>query len=308
MLWNTDKINDIVELLRNGSNIKQIIRDININHILSDETTEIKFPFLISETEGIPIFRTPDLQFEYSEEEKLKMLEISEYAPQILNFFKIKKFHYQKDWLRYYQDNRFNLFVKSRQIGATTLSLICAIHYILTNTEKEIVFLCRDKLDVIDKFDKFIKLYNDNIPFYLQIGVTFIKGNKNFSISFENRCRISFRDKLTMTTSIDFLISEDINNLEPVIIPFCRDKILISSLPTKDSNSWIYKITNNQTLHKFNIQYFDWTLFKDRDSNWARNVIMELGNTKDFIQEYCCDRITPEIQSYLRDIKIDSIL
>ena len=67
MLWNTDKINNIIESLKNGSNIKQIIRDINISHILSDETTEIKFPFLISETEGIPIFRTPDIQFEYSE-------------------------------------------------------------------------------------------------------------------------------------------------------------------------------------------------------------------------------------------------
>lgn len=308
MLWNTDKINNIIESLKNGSNIKQIIRDINISHILSDETTEIKFPFLISETEGIPIFRTPDIQFEYSEEEKQNMFQIKSDSTSILKYFNLKKFNYQKDWLRHYQDNRFNLFVKSRQIGATTLSLICAIHYILTNTEKEIVFLCRDNSDTIDKFDKFIKLYNDNIPFFLQKGVTSIKGNKNFSISFENRCRISFRDKLAMTTSIDFLISEDINNLEPEIMPFCRDRILISSLPTKDSNSWIYKLTNNQTLHQFNIQYFDWTSNKDRDSNWVRNEIMNLGSTNDFIQEYCCGRITPEIQSYLRDFKIDSIL
>lgn len=315
MRWNTQKVNQILEQYKSDSSLKPIVRNITIDHLLSDSSEELQFPFLISPTEGIPIFRTPHLSFEYTDEEIQSMFEIKSDATSILKYFNLKEYDYQKNWLKYYQDKRYNFFIKSRQIGATTLSLICAIHYILTNTEKEVVFLCRDVQDTTDKFDKFIKLYNDNIPFYLKSGVTKIGGrNKSYSMDFENGCRIVFKiqSELLIGASIDFLIIEDLELMKidilPTNSPLVRDRILVSTLPSNDANSWVYKVINNQTLHQFNLQYFDWSLIKDRDSNWIRHEMIHLGGLNEFINEYCCGRVTPEIQSYLRDIKIDSIL
>lgn len=315
MKWTTEKINEIIQNLNNGSNIKQVIRDININHILSDETEDIKFPFLISEKDGHPILRSPFLSFEYTDEEKQNLFEIKAEPSSILKFLDLKFYDYQVDWLRYYNSKKFNLFVKSRQIGATTLSLICGIHYILTNTDKQVVFICRDTSDVLDKIGIFMNLYDKNIPFYMKKGVTKIKNDKsNFYFDFDNGCKIKFTtlNKQIIGSSIDFLIIEDLSlmneNVMPTNIPFCKDRILISSLLSSDENSWVNKVVNNNTLHQFNVKKFDWTCRTDRSVNWARQEMLHLGSLNSFVNEYCCGRITPEIQSYLRDIKIDSIL
>jgi hypothetical protein len=315
MRWNSQKVNQILEQYKSDSSLKPIVRDITIDHILSDSSEELQFPFLISPTEGIPIFRTPHLSFEYTDEEIQSMFEIKSDATSILKYFNLKEFDYQKDWINHYQNKRYNFFIKSRQIGVTTLSLICAIHYILTNTEKVVVFLCRDVQDATDKFDKFIKLYNDNIPFYLKSGVTKISGrNKSHSMDFESGCRIVFKiqSELLIGASIDFLIIEDLELMKidilPTNSPLVRDRILVSTLPSNDTKSWVYKVCNNQTLHQFNLQYFDWSLIKDRDFNWIRHEMIHLGGLNEFINQYCCGRVTPETQSYLRDIKIDSIL
>ena len=312
MIWNTEKINNIFELLESGSSIKQIIRDININHILSDETEKIKFPFLISPKEGLPVFRTPFLSFEYTEEEIQNLFELKSDASSILKYFDFPDDGYQKKWIDSYQQKKYNFFVKSRQIGETTLSLICAIHYILTNTEKSVYFLCRDQHDVIDKFDKFIRLYENNIPFYLKRGVTNIKENKKHSIEFDNLCSINFiksGDNILKGNYHNFLIIEDFSLMSESKGNFSianYERGLISSLPTSDTNNLVYKVCNSTTL--YNIQYFDWTSVKSRDENWLKQTIISLGSMNFFKNEYCCGRLTPEIQSYLRDFKINSLL
>lgn len=311
MTWSTEKINEIIHDLNNGSNIKQIIRDININHLLSDESNDIKFPFLISEKDGSPILKTPFLYFEYTDEEKQTLFEIKSDPCSLLKFFDLKFYDYQNVWLRYYHTKKFNLFVKSRQIGATTLSLISAIHYILTNIDKQIVFICRNSDDAIDKISLFLNLYEKNIPFYMKKGVTKIN---QFYFEFENGCRILFapENKSLIGSSIDFLIIEDIylmnENTMPVNIPLCKDRILISTLLSKDDSSWVNQIVNNQTSHNFNVKKFDWTCMTDRDANWVRQEMIHLGSIGEFVNEYCCGIITPETQSFIRDIKIDSIL
>jgi len=40
----------------------------------------------------------------------------------------------------------------------------------------------------------------------------------------------------------------------------------------------------------------------------SQKEMTHLGGLNEFINQYCCGRVTPETQSYLRDIKIDSIL
>ena len=51
MRWNSQKVNQILEQYKSDSSLKPIVRDITIDHILSDSSEELQFPFLISPAE-----------------------------------------------------------------------------------------------------------------------------------------------------------------------------------------------------------------------------------------------------------------
>jgi hypothetical protein len=307
MIWSTEKINNILEQYKQDKSIKPIVRDITIDHILSNETSEITFPFVIEQITGEILFKSSGLLFEYTDVEIQNFFEIKSEPSKIFEYLEFDPYPFQKEWLEDSQQRRYNLFIRSRQIGTTTVNLISALYYIINNVEKNVVYLCRSVDDSTNKFQKFVSLYKQ-LPFYLQIGVIDYSSVK---IKFENGSSISFyqQNKNNVGFSVDFLIVEDLNLMNQSIIntwlPIVKGSLLVTTLPSSDRSHWINQcLTNNN----FSVKYFDWTCIPERGNTWVKNELLATGGISSFINEYCCGKITPETQSILRDIKIDSIL
>ena len=108
MTWCTDLINDVLEQYEKDPNIKPLVRDITINHILSDDKDEIVFPFLIHPVTGKLDLRAPYLLFNYTEEEIQNLFEIKSEPTSIFKYVRLTNnsdwnpYPFQLDWIDQY--------------------------------------------------------------------------------------------------------------------------------------------------------------------------------------------------------------
>ena len=316
MTWCTDSINDILEQYEKDPNIKPLVRDITINHILSDDKDEIVFPFLIHPVTGKLDLRAPNLSFNYTEEEKNNILEISD-PTTIFKYVKLTNngsysdwnpYPFQLDWITNYSKYKFNFFITSRQIGSSNLEMLSVLHYILINKDKTIFYIGPSNQNCTETAIKLYNLFN-SLPFYMRVGVTKREIN---DIHFENGCVIRFysHDKLIPSSvNINLLIIDDLSRMRPDILkdlfPQC-ERCLISTLPSKDKLTKVQY--NTFGVGVFNIIKYNWECVPTRDENWAKNEILQIGGALDFINEYSCGEANDRLKAIVRDYKIESIL
>lgn len=301
MIWNSDLINDLIDQYNNGQSIKSLVRSISINHILSDSTEKVDFPFLIDSKSGDIFYRSPNILFEYTNSEKESLCKLKSSCVEIFKHVGIIPYECQYDIVNNSSLYRFNLAICSRNIGSTSAAIISLLNYILTNTDKTVQYICKNNT-ICDKNMETFKYLYENLPFYMKVGI--LKINR-FEIKFDNGCRIIFvhKDKLKIGYSIDKLVIDSCPITKSIsdIILSCisiRGSFLIIS------NKDIPLLQQNTNCKK---SYYDWTSNNTFDLKWASNEIEKNGFDK-FIEEHCLGRITEEMKSILRDIKINSIL
>lgn len=93
---------------------------------------------------------------------------------------------YQTDMLKIADDNRFSLFLLSRQLGKTTIMGVFLAHYLIFNRDKEAGILAHKGSMSAEVLER-VKNVIENLPDFLQPGVEeWNKGN----ITFDNGCKI----------------------------------------------------------------------------------------------------------------------
>lgn len=210
----------------------------------------------------------------------------------------IKLRNYQKDILRQYTNNRFNILMASRQIGKSILTGIFINWYNCFNTEKTIV-ICSDigpsAVEVLDK----IKLVYESLPLFLKPGINVWNVQ---SVAFDNKNRI-----LAQTTSkrtargltVDYLYADEFAHVEPglqydfwqSIIPTIsslkNSHITVTSTPNKFDlfyDIWINAISGKNEYNPIRVDWFD---VPGRDEEWKKKEIAKLGgDERMFNQEY----------------------
>jgi len=315
MIWNTQLIDELLNRYQEDKDIKSLVRDITINHILSDDDESVVFPFLIDPVTTELNLRAPNLSFDYTTDEISKLFEIKSDTTSIFNHLKIfnKLYEFKRKWLEDYKSNRYNIFITSRQIGSSYMAMMCALHYILTNTDKNVIFIGINKQMLIETSMKFSKLYN-SLPFFMKVGVIHTTDNpKKYEIKFDNGCKIKFIDgSSNIAEQIDFLIIDDLDRMQsqlmhhlfPMLSARSHSKLLIFGQNQKQ-NTWLQTAINNPY---FNVQYYNWTSISDRSTEWVKETINIVGGINQFINEYNCGQIDSNLQAILRDFKIDDIL
>lgn len=176
IVWDTKKVGDIKEKLEDGAVIKASESPYHENTI------------------GI---RKAGLVFAMSQDE------ISEYikcAVDVMYFAQnycytksedgshkiIKLREYQKEILKMFKENRFNILMSSRQSGKTICSSIFVLHFMLFNNTKNVLITANQWETNYDIIDKIKEIYMA-LPFFLQKGVKV--WNKK-SIGLENKSKI----------------------------------------------------------------------------------------------------------------------
>jgi hypothetical protein len=254
-----------------------------------------------------PDYKAADIVFEYTEAE---LKEIARCATDVVYFAnnyckamtdegvrRIKLRPYQEDVLRDFQENRFNVFLASRQIGKTVTSAIFIAWYLLFNTDKNVLVLANKGGTAAEILDK-IKAVIKGLPFFLKPGII---QNNVMTMRFDNGCRI-MGQATTKTAAIGFTIHlvymDEFAHIQASFIePFYRSvyptissskisRVIITSTPNGRNKFWEIYQAAVEGRNEYNPIRVDWWQVPGRDEAWKAREISNLGSEELFNQEY----------------------
>lgn len=262
--------------------------------------------------EGDIDYRAADIIYEYSEEE---LKEIAKCATDIIYFAnthcesmtddgvrKIKLRDYQEKALKTYQQNRWVVFLASRQIGKTVMTGIFITWYILFNIDKNVLILANKGATAAEIVDK-VKTVIKGLPFFLKPGIA---QNNVLTMRFDNGCRI-ISQSTTKSAAIGFTIhlafmDEFAHIHQNFIEPFYRSvyptlsssqisRVIITSTANGRNKFWeIYtnacKAPGEEGKNEYTPLRVDWWEVPGRDEEWKKREIANLGSEELFNQEY----------------------
>lgn len=204
---------------------------------------------------------------------------------------------YQKDMLKDFQENRFNVMLASRQIGKTVTSSIFIAWYLCFHYDRNVMVVANKLATTSEIVDK-IKVLLKNLPFFMKPGVAsggvtgmrFDNGNRLFSQATTKTAAIGF--------TIHLLYADEFAHIHPnFLLPFYRSiyptlsssqisRMIISSTP--NGMNLFYEIYQGaqQGNNAFNAIRVDWWQVPGRDEEWRKREIANLGNEELFNQEY----------------------
>jgi len=284
-VWNAERVAECIRLIEEGRDIPG------------------GTPF----HEGDPNWKSADIVYEYSESE---MQEVAKCAADVVYFAnkycmamtdygiqKIKLRDYQIEVLRNFQDNRFNVFLASRQIGKTVTSAIFITWYLLFNIDKNVIVLANKGATAAEILDK-IKAVFKGLPFFLKPGIV---TNNVMTMKFDNGCRV-MGQATTKTAAIGFTLhlvymDEFAHIQNSFIEPFYRSvyptiaasqisRVIITSTPNGKNKFWEIYQGAIEKRNEYNPLRVDWWQVPGRDEAWKRREISNLGSEELFNQEY----------------------
>lgn len=206
---------------------------------------------------------------------------------------------YQKKALLAMLNNRFLLYLASRQIGKTTTSAIFFVWYILFNDFKTVAILA-NKEDTANEILSRVKTMYSNLPKWLQQGVvrwsaTSIElenGSKVFSSSSSSSAVRGKSISLLFVDEIAFinqkLFDSFYSSIYPTISSGKDSKVIFVSTP--NGKNHFYKLWEDAKRGKntFKTFFTHWSEIPERDEKWKQETIANIGEKK-FLQEYECD-------------------
>ena len=285
IVWSTKAINDLVVALDKGYR------------------PQVSMPFY----EGKQHLKRGNIVFEYTNDE---IAEIARCANDIVYFAekyavvmtddgiqKVKLREYQKEMLRNFQDNRFNIVLASRQMGKTVTASIFNAWFITFNVDKNTLLLANKGETTKEIIDK-AKVVIEHLPFFMKPGI--IKYDV-MNVRCDNGCRLvgqSTTAKAGIGFTIHNLYLDEFAHIHPNIVDVFYENVY----PTL-SSSKISRINITSTPNGFNKFYeiwaaavdgknaytplrIDWFQHPDRDDAWYKRELENLGSEEAFNRQY----------------------
>jgi len=209
----------------------------------------------------------------------------------------VKLRDYQKDMLRDFQHNRFNIVLASRQMGKTVTASIFNAWYLTFNFDKTTLLLANKSESTKEIIDK-AKVVLENLPYFMKPGI--IKYDV-MNVRSDNGCRLvgqSTTAKSGIGFTIHNLYLDEFAHVHPTIV----DSFYENVYPTL-SASKISRINITSTPNGFNKFYniyseaekgqneykatrIDWWQHPDRDDEWYKRELGNLGSEDAFNRQY----------------------
>ena len=204
---------------------------------------------------------------------------------------------FQDECVKHFNDNRFNIILKSRQLGLSTLTAAYAVWLAIFYKDKNILVIAT-KLSVAINFIKKVKVAIRSLPAWLMLP-SLVSNNKQ-TIEFSNGSTVK-----AIPTSDDAGRSEALSLLIVDEAAFVRnfDELWTGLYPTLATGGravvlstpngvggqyydlYMKAITNE---NEFNAIKLPWHMHPDRDDEWFANESKNLS-PKQIAQELMCD-------------------
>ena len=218
-------------------------------------------------------------------------------------YCKINLYDFQKKVLKNYEENRFNIWMKSRQCGSSHVNALFVLYNLLFKSDFIVLMVSNKNISNVDIIDK-VKKYYKGLPFFLKQGVSVWN---NLSLIFENGSKIMTSSN-SKTLSDDHVLKSDLilinefaklphaetmySGIIPLIVADSEKKLILSSQPN-GYNLFIKLVQgadNNTNMYKIVRTY--WWEVPGRDDEWKNEQIKMIG-LDSFTQEYELAFITP---------------
>lgn len=208
---------------------------------------------------------------------------------------KFELYPFQKQVVKDLQENRFNIVLKSRQMGLSTLLAAYALWTMLFHKGKTIMVISL-KQEVAKEYISKIAYANEKLPSWLRARC--IEDNR-LSIKFENGSEI----KASSTTkysgvsyALSWLIFDEaalIENSEELWTSAqpalsLGGKAVILSTP-RGAKGFFYQLWKNTDTNEFHQIKLPWHLHPERNQAWRDEEGRKLGNPEKAKQEFDCD-------------------
>jgi len=285
IIWSTKNVNDLILALDQGYRPK------------------IKLPFY----EGKQFLRKGNIVFEYTDEE---IMELARCAKDI-NYFaekyavvmtdegirKVKLREYQKEMLKNFQEERFNIVLASRQMGKTVTASIFNAWYLTFNYDKTTLLLANKSESTKEIIDK-AKVVIENLPFFMKPGI--IKYDV-MNVKADNGCRLvgqSTTAKSGIGFTIHNLYLDEFAHIHPTIVDSFYEnvyptlsaskvsRINITSTPNGFNKFYQIYSAAERGDNEYNAQRIDWWQHPDRDEAWYQQELSNLGSIEAFNRQY----------------------
>lgn len=285
LVWSTKKVNDLVVAMDQGYRPK------------------VSLPFY----EGKQFLRKGNIVFEYTDEE---IHEIVRCASDIVYFAEkyavvmtdegirqVKLRDYQKEMLRNFQHERFNVVLASRQMGKTVTASIFNAWYLTFQVDKNTLLLANKSDTTKEIIDK-AKTVIENLPFFMKPGI--IKYDV-MNVKADNGCRL-VGQATTAKAGIGFtihtlfldefahihnsIVDTFYENVYPTLSASKVSRIIITSTPSGFNKFYEIYSAAEKGLNAYKATRIDWWQHPDRDDDWYQRELKNLGSEEAFNRQY----------------------
>lgn len=201
---------------------------------------------------------------------------------------KIELYNYQRNLLKKYTENRWNIIMFPRQSGKTTTTILEIIHFAIFNIDKDMVVIAQSE-KVINEILGKIKEAFSGLPFFMQPG--FISFNKT-GFTLDNGCRLTIgiaSESVVQGFSLDFLYIDEFayikpslvekfwNNIYPTLIKNENSKCIITSTPNGRNKFWQLWVGAETRANRFKSYRIYWYDTPGRDEQFKLDTIANVG-------------------------------
>ena len=212
---------------------------------------------------------------------------------------KFNLYPFQEETLTDLQHNRYNVILKSRQLGISTLSAGYALWSMLFNEDFNVLVIATTQ-DVAKNLVSKVQIMNENLPSWLK---TNIVTNNKLSLKFSNGSEIkaiSSASTGARSEALSLLIVDEaafIRNIEEIWVASqatlsTGGGAIVLSTPNGIGN-WFHQtwVDAEGDINGFNTIRLHWALHPERDQDWRDEQTRLLGE-RGAAQECDCDFIS----------------
>ena len=198
---------------------------------------------------------------------------------------KFKLYPFQKDVLKEYQEHDYNVVLKSRQLGISTLSAAYSLWLMLFHNDKNVLCIATTK-DTAKNLVTKVRIMYDNLPAWLKTAI--IENNK-LSLRFKNGSQIkaiASNESAGRSEALSLLILDEAAFIEKIDTIWTAaqqtlatgGQCLAISTPNGVGN-WFHKtwLDAKDGLNKFSTVKLHWSEHPERDQAWRDEQNKILG-------------------------------
>lgn len=206
-------------------------------------------------------------------------------------------FPFQEDCVDEFIEHRFNIVVKSRQLGLSTLVAAYAVWMALFQKEKNILIIAT-KLSVAQNFINKVKTMIKSLPSWMLLA-EIVEDNKQ-KIKFSHGSEIKAvptSEDAGRSEALSLLIVDEaafVRNFDTIwtgIYPTISTggRVIILSTPNGIGGQYHKLYVDAEAgLNEFNPINLPWSVHPERDNDWFEKTTKNL-NKRQIAQEYLCD-------------------